>query len=177
MSPLNTTNPIALQVLMSETIFGIDFPDTNIENNLSEADNSGVEVKRQDITIESLGENQKRILFILEDIQNDFFSKDEELAFVKTLNALKLDLKDVAVINLKDSAGKITFDRIKKQFNPKACVFLGFDPKRLDLKNLAENILTTEDDIQFLTSFSFEEMLNDTGKKRVFWDAIKLMNF
>src|SRR5690606_29296721 len=62
MSPLNTTNPIALQVLMSETIFGIDFPDTNIENNLSEADNSGVEVKRQDITIESLGENQKRIL-------------------------------------------------------------------------------------------------------------------
>ena len=96
---------------------------------------------------------------------------------MKTLNALKLNLPDVAIINYNNSDNKVTFDRVKEQFDPKACIFLGFDPKRLGLKNCAENILANENDIQLLNSFSFEEMLNDTGKKRIFWDAIKLMNF
>ena len=180
MSPLNTTNPAALQALMSETIFGIDFPDQVIENaqvNLAKTNSSVTESDKQDIIIKSLGANQKNILFIIEDSKNDFFSKDAELAFVKTLNALKLNLTDVAIINHANSDDEVAFDQIKEQLKPMTCVFLGFDPKRLGVMNCAENILVDENNIQFLNSFSFEEMLTDTAKKRMFWDAIKLMNF
>jgi len=169
MSLLNTTNPIALQAFMSETIFGMDMSKNEVKEEV-------LIEKEPDIIIDSLGANKKNILFIVDDLNNDFFSKDAELAFIKTLGALKLTIEDVAVINYKRIGGSITFDQIKKEFTPKACVFLGSSPTRFNM-NFAENIITNDKDMQFLNSFSFEEMLTDAAKKRMFWDAIKLMNF
>jgi len=169
MSLLNTTNPIALQAFMSETIFGMDMTKNEVEE-------EALIEKEPDIIINSLGANKKNILFIVDDLNNDFFSKDAELAFIKTLGALKLAIDDVAVINYKRIGESITFDQIKEEFTPKACVFLGSSPARLNL-NFAENIITNNKDIQFLNSFSFEEMLTEATKKRMFWDAIKLMSF
>lgn len=179
MSPLNTTNPIALQVLMSETIFRIDYPNENVESSVvsSVVESLDPAIDLRDISIQYLGSNDKNILFIVENSQFDFFSKDAESAFLKTLKALKLNLSDVSVMNYRLAEKNVTFEQIKKQFNPKACIFLGFDPSRFGIQNCVENILTTVNDIQLLHSFSFEEMLNDTSKKRTFWEAIKLMKF
>lgn len=171
MSSLNTTNPIVLQVLMSETIFAIDFAELNVESSTVPTP-----IEETKIVLKSFGENKRNILFITEDLNHDFFSKDAELAFVKTLGALKLNLDDVAVINYTRIGSAVTFDQIKKNFEPKACVFLGLDPKKLHLSNCAANILTNDQNIQFLYSYSFEEMLTDTSKKRIFWEAIKLLN-
>lgn len=180
MSPLNTNNPIALQVLMSDTVFDLDFPEKTVqklEERPVDLVENWVESAVNEVVIKSLGDNQKNILFIVDEEQHEFFSKDAELAFVKTLNALKLNLPDVAVINDKQPGIKQSFDRIKADFSPKVCVFLGSDPKGLGFENLAENIWANEGGIQFLNSFSFENMLYDVGMKRVFWDAIKLMSF
>jgi len=174
MSPLNTSNPLALQVLMSETIFDIGF---SFISSSEEILKEPVALKEQQFAFKSYGSNKKNILFITLDAQHEYFSKDAELAFLKTLKALKLALEDVAVINCKEPFHNQTFKQIKKEFKPRNCIFLGVDPEKLGQANFAENVLKMEDGVQFLYSSSFEEMLVDAKKKRIFWDAIKLMNF
>ncbi len=170
MSLLNTTNPIAIRALMSETIFGIESLDQDaiLEEPILDA-------APTEITI--MGGNRRNVLFITGNASNPFFSKEAELAFMKTLGALKLDLEDVAVVNSAEERGLGSFERLKDKLEPRICVFLGLNPQKLGLNTFALNILGREGDIEILYSFSFEEMLTDTGKKKMFWEAIKLMNF
>lgn len=173
MSPLNTSNPLALQVLMSETIFDIDFP-------IPSVDDASLEVlsiqKEPEIILKTYGGNNKNILFVISDNNNEFLSVDAEIAFMKILRALKLALEDVIIFNYNQLDTGLTFGKIKEKFNPRNCIFLGVEPQLLGVKACAENMLKIEDNIQFLYSYSFEEMLRDTEKKRLFWDAIKLMD-
>jgi len=170
MSLLNTTNPIALRALMSETIFGIEPLSSAVAF-------EEPELKAGPMEIRIMGANRKNILFITESADNEFFSQDAELAFIKTLGALKLDIQDVAVVNCAAETSQTSFDRLNKEFSPRVCVFLGIDPRKLGLNNFALNILWQESNTEFLYSFSFEEMLNETAKKKLFWETIKLMNF
>lgn len=173
MSPLNTSNPLALQVLMSETIFDIDFPIPSVEDASFEILPIQTE---SEIILKTYGSNNKNILFVISDNSNEFLSADAEIAFMKILRALKLALEDIVILNHNESNNGLTFEKIKEKFNPRNCIFLGAEPQLLGIEGCAENILKIEDNIQFLYSYSFEEMLRDTEKKRLFWDAIKLMD-
>lgn len=173
MSPLNTSNPLALQVLMSETIFDIDFPIPSIDDAILEI----LPVKKEEeFVLKTYGGNNKNILFVISDNTNEFLSADAEIAFMKILRALKLTLEDIVIVNHNETQINLTFEKIEEKLQPENCIFLGTEPQLLGLEACAENILKTEDNIQFLYSYSFEEMLRDTEKKRLFWDAIKLMN-
>jgi len=172
MSELNTTDPIALQVLMSETIFDIGFPSPSLD--IKPVEISPIQ-KEPEIILKTYGSNNKNILFVISDNHNEFLSADAELAFMKILQALKLTLEDIAVFNYNQSCSDITFEKIKEKLNPKSCIFLGAKPESLGVEGCAENILKVEDNIQFLYSYSFDEMLYDIEKKRLFWDTIKLM--
>jgi len=179
MSPLNTSNPLALQVLMSETIFDIGLPipsvdDVSLDISLAQKDNSPVQ-KEPEITFKTYGGNNKNILFVISDNNNEFLSVDAEIAFMKILRALKLELDDVIMFNYNQFDAGLPFEKIKEKLNPRNCIFLGAEPNLLGVENCAENILKVEDNVQFLYSYGFEEMLRDTEKKRLFWDAIKLM--
>ena len=173
MSPLNTSNPLALQVLMSETIFDIDFPIPSIDDAVVEI---LPEKKEEEFVFKTYGGNNKNILFVISDKANEFLSPEAEIAFMKILRALKLTLEDIVIVNHKEPQVNLTFEKIREKLQPANCIFLGADPQLLGLEVCAENILKTENNIQFLYSYSFEEMLRDTEKKRLFWDAIKLMN-
>jgi hypothetical protein len=171
MSSLNTSNSVALQVLMSETIFDIDFPVPSPDTPLQTPSIP----KESEIILKTYGGNNKNILFVISDNNNDFLSVDAEIAFMKILRALKLTLDDIVLFNYNANYANLTFDRIKEKLMPRDCIFLGVDPKILEVEGCAENILRVEANVQFLYSYSFDEMLRDTEKKRLFWDAIKLM--
>ncbi len=173
MSLLNTSNPLALKVLMSETIFDIDFSISSVND---ESLNGPLIQKELEITLKTYGGNNKNILFVISDNSNEFLSADAEIAFMKILKALKLALEDIVVLNHNEPDKGLTFGKVKEKLNPKNCIFLGAEPQLLGIEGCAENILKIQDDIQFLYSYSFEEMLRDTEKKRLFWDAIKLMS-
>jgi len=170
MSLLNTSNPLALQVLMSETIFDIDFPIPSVDDKVFDTP----PVQRE-LEIRTYGGNNKNILFVISDNSNEFLSVDAEIAFMKILRALKLELEDIVMINYNQSNAGLTFAKMQEKLNPRNCIFLGAEPKSLEIEGCAENILTVKDNVQLLYSYSFEEMLQDTEKKRLFWDAIKLM--
>lgn len=122
------------------------------------------------------GKNAKNILFVVSNKDGLFFSKEAELAFLKTMQALKLDLSDVAVINLQQLEQPVFFERIRKKFEPVSCIFLGCEPAEAGLQAFADHLWKEEGGVRYLKSYGFEEMLTDKQKKRMFWDAIKLMN-
>src|SRR5690554_1120825 len=181
MSLLNTSNPLALQVLMSETIFDIDFPILSadeVSSNIPSVKKDNPPIQRElEIALNTYGNNNKNILFVISDNNNEFLSADAEIAFMKILRALKLELEDIVMLNYNHNQpeGGLTFEKVKERLNPKNCIFLGTEPQLLGIEGCAENILKIKDNIQFLYSYSFEEMLRDIEKKRLFWDAIKLM--
>lgn len=167
MSLLNTKNPRAIQSLMTETIFDIGFTQTKevATNNAEPAP-----------SLKLYGDNKRNILFIVDSPTEQFFSKEAELAFLKTLGALQLALDDVSVINVATLDQQVDFTFVQKELAPAYCVFLGANPIDLQLNEYPENIWSNEGDSEVLKTYSFDEMLTDANKKKLFWNAVKLMN-
>lgn len=170
MSLLNTSHPQALQYFLTETLFdvGMDQPAMHQPEVMAPT--------KPPAEIACYGENGKNILFVVSNSAFDFFSDEAELAFLKTLQALKLDLNDVAVINVSQLEAPVFFERIRQTFKPRFCIFLGAGPVEAGLETFADHIWKEQDAVRFLKSHSFEEMLTDKLKKRMFWDAIKLIS-
>lgn len=144
---LHTMDPVALRYLMTETIFGIDEP-----------------APGRSLQFSFYGGNRRNYLFLTHEIQHEWMSAAALDAFVKTLSALKLSLDDIAVLNM----GKLPEIPAKTEliafFNPKVIVALGA-PLPWD----------ESDDFTVFKTYSFDEMLADAEKKRIFWTAIKTL--
>ena len=171
MSCLLTNNPVALRFLMSETIFNTPVTNepaerTSIHTDANKEDRSLSDNRNSELLF--WGSNERNILFIIENPDEDYFSAEAEDAFLKTLTALKLNLKDVAIIN--QGKDEKSFAEIKKLLNPKVCIYC--EGEKQATRNIF-NRFTEHDEISFLHTYSFEEMLTDTNKKRGFWNAIK----
>src|SRR5690606_11606505 len=122
MSPLNTSNPLALQALMQETIFDIDFPILSVDDassNMPSAKKDSSPIQKElEIVLNTLGGNNKNILFVISDNDNEFLSADAEIAFMKILRALKLELNDIVMFNYQPEAS-VTFEKVKERLNPR----------------------------------------------------------
>lgn len=175
---------------MTETIFDIDFSfasesDSETENEVEvAAPEPVVAVDTNSVTQEAAaapvlqlyGGNKKKILFIVNKPGVPFFSKDAELAFLKTLAAMNLALADVLVVNVASFNQQIGFEFIQNQLSPAYWVFLGTSPTSIKLGEYPENSWSPGGGSQVLRTYSFDEMLTDVEKKRVFWNAVKLIN-
>src|SRR5580698_7292136 len=70
-----------------------------------------------------LGNNQKQILFLVQ-VENCVFLPDQQLGFLtKILEACKMNLADVAIVNIAGSA--IRIDQIKAQLQPLIIIVFG----------------------------------------------------
>lgn len=171
MSRLLTRNPIALSFLMSETIFSPAVENTQPENipiddGLKKSECSLSNNNEADLLF--WGSNGSNILFLIQNPEEKYFSYEAEDAFLKTLAALKLSLKDVAVIN-RGKAEK-SIGEINKVMNPKVCIVCEGENKA---NQSIFNQIADVDGVACLYTYGFEEMLADTNKKRSFWNAIK----
>lgn len=189
---------------MTETIFDIGFSEMKeVEDllNVSNEKGSGLEnVEKQNNVLSSnetktvyateqrtqnsdiesslqfYGDHKRNILFIVDQPGVQFFSKEAELAFLKTLEALKMALDDVAVINIAPLDQSIDFERIQKELAPVYWIFLGSDPTNVKLGEYPDNIWSKMGESQILKTYSFDEMLTDVVKKKAFWSAVKLIS-
>lgn len=161
MSTLTTDNPFALQYLMNETLFrnkaGIV---VNTVHNELEAQ-----------PLKFWGANEKNILFLLYHSKPDYFTEGAKDAFLKILSALKLSIEDVAVFN-NGGTEELPFETIRTFFNPKICIFMGW---KAEEGNAPLNEIVEQNGIMMLSTYNFEEMLEDDEKKRAFWKSMKAL--
>jgi len=170
MNHLKTDNPIALQTLMSETLFAdrerLEEGSVSPTGSVVE-DGGGVE------EFVYQGDRSTGILFILRYPDHPYFSPEAEDAFVKTLGALGLTLESVAVVNLANAHNPNDFKRIMQFFQPTKITLLGVEPASLKLPEIGHNSYMKGRIATVFNTFSFEEMFADLQKKRLFWNEFK----
>ncbi len=155
---LHTTNPVALQALMSETLF---LPKTS-----QQEFTSAEEFIYQ-------GDKSTGVLFILRYPDYPYFSPAAEEAFLKTIGALQLHAGNVAVVNLANPHNPNEWKRIMAFFQPKKITLLGVEPISLGLPAIAHNSYMHGKVATVFNTFSFEEMFADVQKKKMFWMEFK----
>ncbi|HMR18892.1 MAG TPA: hypothetical protein PKA53_06310 [Sphingobacterium sp.] len=173
---LKTDNPIALQALMSETIFTTGFVlravEEGVQNQIAEQSlPADTTVTQEEFVYQ--GDKSTGILFILRYPDYPYFSPEAEEAFVKTIGALQLSPQNVAVVNLANSHNPNDFKRIMAFFQPKKITLLGVEPASLKLPAIAHNSYMRGKVAVVFNTFSFEEMFADIHKKKLFWTEFK----
>lgn len=172
---LTTDNPIALQALLSETIFSTGFDASSDANRQTET-SAPTAVAGTAVAVEEFiyqGDKSTGVLFILRYPDYPYFSPQAEDAFVKTIGALQLTPHNVAVVNLANAHNPNDFKRIMGFFEPKKITLLGVEPTSLKLPDIAHNSYMHGRVATVFNTFSFEEMFLDVNKKRLFWTAFK----
>ena len=174
MSNLLTDNPIALQALMSETIFSTGFDvSADAKPIVEQSPSSGVNWDSSSEEFVFQGDKSTGVLFILRYPAFPYFSPEAEDAFVKTIGALKLTPQNVAVVNLANPHNPNDFKRIMTYFEPKKITLLGVEPASLKLPEIAHNSYMKGRIATVFNTFSFEEMFADVNKKKLFWGEFK----
>lgn len=170
MSQLTTNNPIALQTLLSETLFVPKETETGLSSHPPVANDTGA-VETEEFIYQ--GDKSTGILFILRYPDFPYFSPQAEEAFVKTIGALQLTKENVAVVNLANPHNPNDFKRIMQFFQPTKITLLGVEPISLKLPEIAHNSYMKGRVATVFHTFSFEEMFADVQKKRLFWNEFK----
>jgi hypothetical protein len=155
MDNLLTRDPIALQALMSETIFTTGFDvggndDKDAKMSIPTGTSGTHAVEKEEFIYR--GDKDTGVLFILRYPDHPYFSPEAEDAFIKTIGALQLTLQDVAVVNLAN------------EHNPN---------DSLKLPAIAHNSYMRGKIATVFNTFSFEEMFVDIDKKKLFWTEFK----
>ncbi|MDH5828010.1 hypothetical protein ACFX5U_02065 [Sphingobacterium sp. SG20118] len=178
MSNLLTSDPIALQAFMTETIFATsDAVDAMLVQ--SESVSSSLIPQQAAAHPEPVeefiyqGDKAQGILFILRYPAYPYFSPEAEDAFIKTIGALKLTPSDVAVVNLANAHNPNEFKRIMTFFTPQKIILLGVEPESLKLPAIAHNSYMHGRIATVFNTYSFEEMFADMAKKKAFWSEFK----
>ena len=119
-----------------------------------------------------LGENNKYFLILLnEPTQKDIGSIQKE-TLLKIMTAKGLDLRDIAVLNLFQYPGA-RFDALKEFFSFNKIVLFGIDPQQIALSSQSANQVIKVEGTKVLSTYSIDEMIKDTTKKREFWNVMK----
>ena len=119
-----------------------------------------------------LGENNKYFLILFNEPNQKDISSIQKETLLKIMSAKGLELRDFAVLNLYQYPG-VRFDDLKEFFNFNKIVLFGVDPQQIALSSQSANQIIKIDDANMLSTYSIDEMMNDTTKKREFWKIMK----
>jgi len=167
MALLNTDNPYAVRILMDDIVYTFD---TFEENSTTKSENIA-----QPAYFNFIGKNKKAILYLVESEKDDYFSPAAYDAFNKTILALGLTMDDIAVFNLSGISTETSFEILTAFFNPSKVILAGSNPERIGMPHLSLNTSIHLDQVKILYTYSFEEMLNDIDKKKLFWQSVKAL--
>lgn len=119
-----------------------------------------------------IGENNKYFLILIEDqIHTNLKAAHKEM-LVKILQAKKMDLRDVAIVNVQKYPD-VTFAQLKQFFVCSRLLILGIPASGIGLPPGNLNLVNKINEVKTLTSYSLTEMENDKVKKREFWNVVK----
>lgn len=116
------------------------------------------------------GKNKKNIVWLIE-IDDHLFLNDADFQFLtKVIEACRLNLDDIALINMNDAANQ--FKLIINQLNPVLLLASGISANKISFKTQLYTIEQTNGFTLFITN-SIEDMRKDAVKKSKLWVGLK----
>jgi hypothetical protein len=189
MNSIQTQNPIALSLLINEDIYRIS---DGIEPSVllvekegeSETENTTenilpiiqelptAELIPEKPAYKYLGDNNKSILIMVNEVEADILKKDDLLALNKMLAARKLEQKDVAILNIQKNT-HLSFKELKDFFGFNKLLLFGINPKDLNISGIVANQICEFLNTPILGTWHIKQMQADEKKKLTFWTEMK----
>jgi hypothetical protein len=130
-------------------------------------------ISKQDNQIRFLGENKKRIIFLVNDSQNKYLD-DVQMTFLSDLlSACQLTMADIALVNFSHNNDK-NYHLFNEQLGAKKILMFGLTPQQLDLpfaipcfqmQNFNEQV--------YLVCPSLLEIRQDQTLKKQLWENLQ----
>jgi hypothetical protein len=188
-NPLLSTNSAVLTSLLGSDVYHISEATSQLEQAGLIANESTVakqEIASEQVVIPStqqalktvhynyLGENNKYILILIDQpLKNEIIAAKDLLLLEKTLAALKLELRDVAIVNLQQCE-ELHFKSLKEFFSCNKVLGFGIELAKIGIeKEVAINTVFRIEDCPFLLASSLEELSNNQAQKVIWWSAMK----
>jgi hypothetical protein len=188
-NPLLSTNSAVLTALLGSDVYHISEATSQLEQAGLIANESTVakqEIASEQVVIPStqqalktvhynyLGENNKYILILIDQpLKNEIIAAKDLLLLEKTLAALKLELRDVAIVNLQQCE-ELHFKSLKEFFSCNKVLGFGIELAKIGIeKEVAINTVFRIEDCPFLLASSLEELSNNQAQKVIWWSAMK----
>ena len=129
--------------------------------------------KKPELKDNALGNNQKQVLILVNYADCQVIS-DPELSFLLTiLNACKLTLNDVVIVNFATEE-KITYQKLVQEFKPKVVLLFGVKQASISMPVLFPDFqVQSFMDIRFLSSPPLQSLQQDDTIKRKLWTGLK----
>lgn len=175
MSNLITKDCHALRILMTEDLYILPEKGSLIPVNTEKVKEVIAEKTAEPSAVKDffyLGENNKYFLILFDDTQQKEMSNLHKETLLKIMSAKGLELRDLAIMNLHQFQG-VSFNELKDFFSFSKIALFGIDPQRIALSAFSLNQIEKLDGAKVLCTFGIEEMINDTNKKREFWNVMK----
>lgn len=180
MNQLQTDHPIALSLLLNEDIYNIpeepialkeDIKVTpaKIEEQTAEATIPLIPAKK---SFQYLGDNNKYLLIIVKEPEVEFLKKDDLGFLLKIMAAKKLELADVAIINLEKNEGA-DYTALKDFFGFNKIITFGINPKILKIEGAIANKKSVYNNTPILGTWDLNKLQTDKEKKTIFWNELK----
>lgn len=161
---------------MTEDLYVIDAPLSPTPNPVAEIKTEPVaetkKEERKELSFDYLGENNRYFLILLDDMSHPMLNTPHKEMLMKIMAAKKLELRDLAIVNLAKYPGA-TFGDLKNFFTCSKLALFGIAPQRIGLPPLSANTAEKHMDTRILATFGLEEMSSNNDKKREFWNIMK----
>jgi len=195
-NPLLSTNSAVLTALLGSDVYHI----SEATSQLEQADliaNESTTLAKQEIASEAtkvseqvvipsaeqalsavhynyLGENNKYILILIDQpLKTEIIAAKDLLLLEKTLTALKLELRDVAIVNLQQCE-ELHFKSLKEFFSCNKVLGFGIELAKIGIeKEVAINTVFRIEDCPFLLTSALEVLSNNQAQKVIWWSAMK----
>jgi len=191
MNKLISQNPIAASLLINEDIYQIKTPNlafadivvTPIVPALAEEITPNIPPKPILKPVAQLptsdkpsyiytGDNHKSILIIINEPDAETLKKEDLLALNKLLAARKLEIKDVALLNIQKN-DNLNYTQLKDFFGFNKLLLFGINPKELGIIGMVANQIFIFEGIPILGTWHLKQMQLDEKKKLIFWTEFK----
>jgi hypothetical protein len=128
------------------------------------------EIEKQDYKY--LGDNNKYILIIVNEANFEFLNKNDLAFLTKILGAKKLEINDVAIINL-TKYPSLDFTELKSFFGFSKLLTFGINPKILNVEGSVANKKFNYKNVDILGTWDLSKLEEDVKKKTIFWNELK----
>ncbi len=185
MPGLTTNDPTALQLLMTDDIYlinekpqqvieaaAIKSEDLSAKKEVAEAEKDTVKNSPPAKVFTYLGENNNYFLILIQDKPQKELNAAHLELLLKIMHAKNLDLRDLAILNL-NNYPNASFSDLKAFFGCNRLALFGISPTQIALPSITANQPERQDEVAILATYSLEEMINDAGKKKQFWNVMK----
>ncbi len=130
-------------------------------------------VSTDKIEISSLGGNQKKILFLVNNPETKFLDNDEMILLTNLITACQLSMEDIALVNYFNS-DKLNYKDLIEYFQSEKILLFGISATEMDLPFIIPNFqIQSYDKKLFMAAPALSEFINKKDLKKNLWVCLQ----